>query len=65
MYLGMEKTNFLVTNSGKKKAVVLPINTYRKLLEDLHDLSIIAERRDEPVNSFENLKKRLTDDGLL
>ena len=61
----MEKTNYLITSSGKKKAVVLPIKTYRQLMEDLHDLSVIAERRDEPVNSFENLKKRLTDDGLL
>ena len=41
----MEKTNYLITSSGKKKAVVLPIKTYRQLMEDLHDLSVIAERQ--------------------
>ena len=37
---------------------VLPVEEYEELLEDLHDLAVIAERRDEPTVSFEELGKR-------
>ncbi|MFO0795258.1 MAG: hypothetical protein U0586_14500, partial [Candidatus Brocadiaceae bacterium] len=39
---------FIVDESGKKKAVILPIEDYEELLEDLHDLAVIADRI-EPV----------------
>jgi hypothetical protein len=38
---------------------------YRRLLEDLHDLAVVAERRDEPTVTLEELKRRLRQDGLL
>jgi len=38
-------------------AVIIPVEEYEKLLEDIHDLAIIAERRDEPTVTFEELKK--------
>jgi PHD/YefM family antitoxin component YafN of YafNO toxin-antitoxin module len=56
---------YIVDEEGKRTAVVLPVEEYEELLEDLHDLAIIAERRDEPTISFEELKKRLEDDGIL
>jgi PHD/YefM family antitoxin component YafN of YafNO toxin-antitoxin module len=56
---------FLVDESGKKKAVVLSLEEYEELLEDLHDLAIIAERKDEPTVSFDEIKKRLKADGLI
>jgi len=56
---------FLVDASGKKTAVVLPLEEYEELLEDLHDLAVIAERKDEPTISFGELKKRLKADGLI
>ena len=56
---------FLVDESGKKKAVVLSLEEYEELLEDLHDLAIIAERKDEPTVSFHEIKKRLKVDGLV
>jgi len=40
-------------------AVILPIELYEQLLEDLHDLAVVAERRDEPIISFDEMKKRL------
>ena len=55
---------FIVNAKGQKTAVVIPVNEYEELLEDLHDLAIIAERRDEPTISFEDLKKRLKEDEL-
>ena len=59
------KEQYIVDGRGKKTAVILPIGEYEELLEDLHDLSVIAERKNEPVISFNDLKKRLEKDGLL
>src|SRR3990172_9083191 len=50
---------FIIDESGKKKAVVLPIEDYEELLEDIHDLAVIAERKNELTISFDELKKRL------
>ncbi len=59
------ENHFLINEKGQKTAVVIPIEEYEELLEDLHDLAIVAERRDEPTVSFEELKERLRSDGLL
>ncbi len=56
-------TQFIVDELGKKTAVVLPRKDYEELLEDIHDLAVIAERKDEPTMSFDELKKRLKADG--
>jgi len=56
---------YLVDTQGKKTAVVLPLNQYEQLLEDLHDLTIIAERREEKTISLEEMKQRLAGDGLI
>jgi len=44
---------------------VLPVADYEELMEDLHDLAVIAERRDEPSVSLEEVKRNLKEDGLL
>ena len=59
------REQFLVDRNGKKSAVVLRVRDYERLLEDLHDLSVVAERRDEPTISLSELKRRLRADGLL
>ncbi|HDH52857.1 MAG TPA: hypothetical protein ENH24_00030 [Nitrospirae bacterium] len=61
----MGKAKYLVDESGQKTAVVLPVEEYEDLLEDIHDLAVIAERKDESTTSFKELKKRLVADGLL
>jgi len=33
------------TSKGKKTAAILPIKKYEELMEDLHDLAVVAERR--------------------
>ena len=37
-------TQFIVDESGVKRAVILPVEDYEELLEDIHDLTIIVER---------------------
>ena len=56
---------FIIDKSGKKRAVILPIEDYEELLEDIRDLTVIAERKDEPTTSFDEIKKRLKADGLI
>lgn len=63
--MGKLQTQYLINESGQKTAVVIPLEEYEELLEDLHDLAIIAERRDESTIPFGELKKRLKADGLL
>jgi PHD/YefM family antitoxin component YafN of YafNO toxin-antitoxin module len=50
---------YVIDDHGKKTAVIIPLEEYEELMEDLHDLAVAAERRDEPVISFEELKKGL------
>jgi septum formation inhibitor-activating ATPase MinD len=49
-----------VTNAdGKRTAVMLSLDRYKRLLEDVHDLGVIVERiREEPIN-LEEMKERL------
>ena len=43
----------------KPTAVVLPIAEYEQRLEDLHDLAVIARRKNEPTISLAEVKRRL------
>mgnify|MGYP001428854908 CR=1 FL=1 len=50
---------YVVDEKGNKVAVILPFKEYQNLREDLHDLAVVAERRDEGTISLAELKKRV------
>ena len=56
---------YVVDPNGKKTAVILPLKRYRRLMEDLHDLAMVAERRKERAISLKEMKRRLEKDGIL
>ena len=56
---------FVVDARGKKTGVILSLKQYEKLMEDLHDLAVIAERRSEKPVSLEDMKRRLKKNGVL
>ena len=56
---------YVVDSEGRKMAVLLSLEHYEKLMEDLHDLAVVAERREEKAISLQELKRRLKKDGLL
>jgi PHD/YefM family antitoxin component YafN of YafNO toxin-antitoxin module len=58
-------TQFITDKKGKKTAVVIPIEEYERLLEDLDDLAVIADRRNEPRIPHETFKKELKRDGII
>jgi hypothetical protein len=57
----MKKLNeqFIVDENGKKKAAILAIKDYEELLADIHDLAIVAERRNEETIDLKELTKKL------
>ena len=61
----MGEPKYIVDEEGNKTAVVLPIEKYEELLEDFHDLAVIAERKEESTIDLEEIKKRLISDGIL
>ena len=60
-----ERIQYIVDEKGERTAVILPVGEYQEMLEDLHDLAVIADRREEPTVAFEELKSKLKNDGLL
>ncbi|HHT9133550.1 MAG TPA: hypothetical protein ACFYD2_01485 [Candidatus Avalokitesvara rifleensis] len=61
----LKKEKFIVDAKGRKKAVVLDIRDYEEMLEDIEDLKIIAERKNEPARPLEEVEKRLKKLGRL
>jgi PHD/YefM family antitoxin component YafN of YafNO toxin-antitoxin module len=56
---------YVTNKTGEKTAVILPINDFEELMEDIEDLAAVAERREEPTISHEQLLAELKKDGLL
>jgi hypothetical protein len=63
--MAVTRNRFIVDEKGNRVSVVLPVDEYEELLEDLHDLAVVAERRNEPAVSLAMVKKRLKAGGLL
>ena len=56
---------YIIDENGRKKDVVLPIREFESLLEDLEDLAVAAERRDEETVTHKNVILELKKDGIL
>ena len=57
--------NYLTDEHGERTAVVVPLSEFEKLMEDLEDLAVVAERRDEPVLPHDQFVAELKRDGIL
>jgi hypothetical protein len=66
------KEQYIVDAEGNKTAIILSIRQrrryaneqYAQMLEDLHDLAIVAERRNEEPLSLANMQEWLKEDGI-
>lgn len=55
-----------ITNTvGEKTAVIVPMDDFEELLEDLDDLAVAAERREESTISHQDVVHELKQNGLL
>jgi len=59
------REQYVIDSGGKKTGVILPLERYENLLVDLHDLAVVAERRDESPIRMEVMRRRLKKDANL
>jgi len=59
------KFQYIIDENGKKTSVIIPFSEFIELLEDLEDLAVVAERREEPTISHEDLLKELREENLV
>jgi len=63
--LSQLKLQYVTNEAGEKTAIILPIEAFEELLEDIEDLAIVAERREEPTMAHDQLVTELKRDGLI
>ena len=56
---------YITSEDGSRTDVIIPVADFEELMEDLQDLAVIAERKDEPSAPLEEVKNKLQEDGLL
>lgn len=53
---------YVTDKTGERTAVILSLADYETLLEDLEDLNIALERKDDEFISLEDMKKEFLED---
>jgi hypothetical protein len=61
----MSDKRYVDDEKEERKGVILPIEEHEKLLEDLHDLAVIAERKDEQTVPLDEIIENLKKQGIL
>jgi PHD/YefM family antitoxin component YafN of YafNO toxin-antitoxin module len=56
---------YITDQTGEKTAVILPLEEFQELIEDIEDLAVVAKRHAEPTVSHNELLAELKSDGLL
>jgi len=61
----LEGVQFVTDASGKRTAVMLDLDRYGELWEDIYDILLARERENEPRESLEDVEKLLILKGKL
>ncbi|HVS20422.1 MAG TPA: hypothetical protein VHD88_01175 [Pyrinomonadaceae bacterium] len=56
---------YVTDSNGERTAVILPLEEYEELLEDLHVIRVAEETKDEPRVPWEQVKAELVSEGKL
>ena len=56
---------YVTDANGERTAVILPLDEYEELLEDLHVIRVAEETKDEPRRPWEEVKAELVSEGKL
>ena len=59
------KIQYVTDEAGQKVSVLLPVQQFNELMEDIEDLAAVAERREEPTLTHEQVLAELKRDGLI
>ena len=55
----MEGIQYIINDKGEKRAVIINLDIYGTLWEDLHDILMVESRKSEPRVKWGDVKKRL------
>lgn len=58
----MQNVQCIIDAEGQKKAVILPIEDYEEMLEDLHLGKAARESKDEPKRDFNEVLEEMRHD---
>ena len=61
----MSGIQFVIDEKGVKSAVIIDLSKYADLWEDFYDTLIAHQRRNEPRESLQSVRKRLRRAGKL
>ena len=56
---------YITDSNGKRTAVIIPLEDYEDLLEDLHVTSAALDSRDEPCIPFSEVVEELRAEGKI
>ena len=56
---------YVTDEKGERRAVMLSLEEYERMVEDLADLAVAAERRNEPPVDHASFVEELKRDGIL
>ncbi len=59
----MTNVQYITDAAGQKTAVILPIEDYEEMLEDLHFGEVARESKDEPKRDFTEMLKEMRESG--
>lgn len=55
----MKGIQFVVDDTGEKKAVLIDLSEWGELWEDIYDVLVSQSRKDEPTITWEELKAEI------
>lgn len=55
---------YVTDGAGRKVSVLLPVQQFEELLKDIADLAAVAERREEPTLTHQQVLAELRRNGL-
>jgi len=56
---------YITDNKGDKVSVIINMQEFEKMIEDIKDLTIIADRKNEKTTSHKDFLNELRADGVL
>lgn len=56
---------YVTDANGERTAVILPLDEYQELLEDMHVIRVAEETKDEPRIQWKRVRAELLSEGKL
>lgn len=61
----LQGIRYITSPAGKRTAVVIELEHYGELWQNFHDLLLAEQRKDEPREALDNVRKKLIKQSFL